>query len=135
MEDSRRFVFQEMAILAIGEALCVGAMVAIASMLDMYDRTVLLGGIVGAVLGILNFFFMAVGVSAAADKAVGQNVKGGKATIRLSFQVRMVLLLVALFAFAKSGLCNALSMVLPIVFVRPIITVAEFFRKSGESKS
>ena len=40
-----------------------------------------------------------------------------------------------LFACVKSGLCNAFASVLPLVFVRPIITIAEFFRKSGESKA
>ena len=109
-------------------------MVGIFALLGQYNTSVLLGGAVGAVLAILNFFFMAVGASLAADKAANQNTKGGKATIQLSFLLRYVLLFVILFAFAKSGLCNPIALVLPLVFTRPIISITEFFRKPGESK-
>lgn len=132
--DSRKFVFQETAVIAAGQVICVGAMYGIFALLGAFDSTVLLGGIVGAVLSLLNFFFMAVGATIAADKATNQNVNGGKATIKTSYTLRMVLLALVLFAFAKSGLCNVLAMVLPLAFVRPIITVAEFFRKPGEVK-
>ena len=131
--DSRKLVFQETAIVAIGQVICVGAMFGIFALLGSFDRTVLLGGIIGALLSLLNFLFMAVGALMAADKAVNQNVNGGKATIKTSYLVRMVLLAVVLFAFAKSGLCNVVALVLPLAFVRPILTIAEFFRKPGEA--
>ena len=132
--DSRKFVFQETAIIAAGQVICVGAMYGIFALLKAFDSTVLLGGIVGAVLSLLNFFFMAVGATIAADKATNQNVNGGKATLKTSYLLRLVLLAVVLFAFAKSGLCNVIALVLPLAFVRPIITIAEFFRKPGEVK-
>ena len=132
--DSRKFIFQQTAIIAAGQVVCVGAMYGIFALLSAFDRTVLLGGIVGAVLSLLNFFFMAVGVTLAADKATNQNVSGGKATIKTSYLLRTILLAVVLFAFAKSSLCNVIALVLPLAFVRPIITVAEFFRKPGEVK-
>ena len=65
----------------------------------------------------------------AADKAVNQDVKGGQKQIKLSYFIRMIAIFVILFACVKSGLCNALASVLPLLFVRPVITVAEFFRK------
>lgn len=132
--DSRKFVFQETAVIAIGQVICVGAMCGIFALLGAFDRTVLLGGIVGAVLAVLNFFFMAIGASLAADKAAAQEVKAGKAMIKTSYLLRMVVLAVVLFAFAKSGICNIIAMLLPLALVRPIITVAEFFRKPGEAK-
>lgn len=131
--DSRKIVFRETAVVAIGQVICVGAMLGIFALLGKFDRTVLLGGTVGGLLSTLNFFFMAVGASLAADKAVEQNVNGGKATIKSSYLLRMVLLAAVLFAFAKSGLCNVVALVLPLAFIRPIITVAEFFRKPGEN--
>ena len=133
--DSRKFVFQETAVIAIGQVICVCAMYGIYALLGQFDTTVLVGGIVGAALAILNFFFMAIGANLAADKAVEQNVKGGQAFIRSSYLLRLVVLFIVLYAFAKSGLCNVIAMVLPLVFVRPIITVAEFFRKPGEANS
>jgi hypothetical protein len=41
---------------------------------------------------------------------------------------------VLLLVFAKSGHCNALAMVCPLVLVFPILTVIEFFRKAGGKK-
>ena len=36
-----------------------------------------------------------------------------------------------LFACGRSGYFNLFSLVLPLVFVRPVLTVAEFFHKKG----
>ena len=132
--DSRRFVLKETAIVLLGEILCSGAMVGIFALLGKYDSAVLLGAAVGAVLATLNFFFMAVGATLAADKAENQNVKGGKAMIQSSYLIRLVVLFAILFAFAKSGLCSPLAMVLPLLLFRPILMVIEFLRKPGEKE-
>ena len=132
--DSRKIVFQETGVVVIGQIICIGAMFGIFALMGKFDRTVLIGGIAGGVLSVLNYFFMAIGALIASDKAVNQNVNGGKATIKISYFARMAVLAIALFAFAKSNLCNLFALVLPLAFVRPIITIAEFFRKPGESK-
>ena len=133
--DSRKIVYRETGIVAIGQAICLALMYAVFALLGYFDNTVLLGGIIGTVLAIGNFFFMAVGASLAADKAVSQDVKGGTALMKGSYMLRLLVIFLILFACVKSGLCNAFASVLPLVFVRPIITVAEFFRKSGEEKA
>ena len=127
--ESRQIVLRETKVIAIGEIIGVAVMIGIFALLGHFDRTVLLGGVAGGMLAILNFFFMAVNASLALDRAAGQDVKGGKKQVKLSYSTRMVILFVILFALVKSGLCNALASVLPLAFVRPIITVAEFFRK------
>ena len=133
--DSRKLVLRETAVVAIGQVVCVAAMIGICALLGLYSRAILLGGIFGGILAVLNFFFMAISAMMAADKAESQNVAGGKATVQLSFIVRMAVLFIVLFALIKSGLCDALASVLPLVFTRPIISVGEFFRKSGEPKT
>lgn len=132
--DSRKYVLKQTAIIALGQVLCVGAMIGIYALLGQFDRTVLLGGIVGGALAVLNFLVMAVGAMIAADKAMAQDVKGGKATVRMSMILRLALMGVVLIAFAKSGLCNVLAMVLPLAFTRPILMFAEFFGKAGGKK-
>ncbi len=127
--ESRKFVFQETALVALGQVLCIAVMLGIYALLGAFDRAVLLGGIFGGILAIANFFFLAVGASLAADKAEHQDVKGGKATVQLSYIARMVFLFVVLFALVKSGLCNVVTCVLPLAFTRPILSIAEFFRK------
>ena len=126
---------KETAIIAIGQAVCVAAMIGLCALLGIYSRAVLLGGIFGGILATLNFFVMAISAMMAADKAESQNVAGGKATVQLSFIVRMGVLFIVLFALIKSGLCDALASVLPLVFTRPILSIGEFFRKSGETKA
>lgn len=132
--DSRKIVFKETGVIALGLVICIAAMFGIYALLGWLDREVLLGGILGGVLALLNFFFMAVGTSLAADKAEAQNVKGGKALLQMSMLLRYLVLFVVLFAGARSGYCDAVAMVLPLVFVRPILSFGEFFRKTGDKK-
>ena len=131
--DSKKIVFQETKIVAIGVAICTGLMMVVFGLLGYFDMTVVLGCIVGALLATGNFFFMAVGTSLAADKAEQQDVKGGKLLIRNSYMLRLLVLFVLLFACAKSGLFNLFALVLPLIFVRPALTFAEFFRKKGNA--
>ena len=127
--DIRKFILRQTGIVALGEAIGVGAMWGVFALLNAFDSTVLLGGIVGGLVAVGNFLAMAIGVSMAADKAQQQNVTGGQATIKGSFLLRMAVLFVILFAFAKSGLCNPIALVVPLVFVRFTLTIAEFFRR------
>ncbi len=78
---------------------------------------------------------MAVGTSLAADRAERQNVKGGTVLVRLSFLLRYLVLFLILIAAAKSKLFHLLALVLPLIFVHPILMLGEFFRKSRDSKS
>ena len=127
--NARKFILQETLYIAIGEVICSAVMILIYVLLGAFDLSVLWGALVGTALGAANFFLMGVGAAAAADKAAAQNVSGGQRTIRLSYTLRLLLLFIILFACAKSGLCNALAMVLPIALVRPVLTVIEFLRK------
>lgn len=130
--DSRKIVYKETAIVAIGEAVCVALMLAVFYLLAKFDKTVLAGGIIGGILTIANFFFMAVGTAIAGDKAENQDVKGGQAVIKSSYMLRMIALFVLMFACVKSGICNVIALVVPLVFVRPVLTIGEFFRKKGD---
>jgi len=133
--DIRKFILRQTGILAIGEAVCSGAMVGIFALLGSFDYTVILGAAVGITLSLANFFFMALSANSAADKAQQQNVKGGKATVQSSFLLRLLVIFVILFAFAKSGIANVIAMVLPLAFVRPIFAVSDFFRKPRKEQS
>lgn len=133
--DSRNYVLKESAMVLIGEVVCSAAMVGIFALLGDFGKPVVLGAAVGSAAAVLNFFFMAVSAMMAADKAEKQDVKGGQVLVRVSYLVRMVVLFLVLFAFARSGLCNVIALVLPLAFVRPIITIGEFFRKPGESNA
>ena len=131
----RKFIIRETAFLALGEAVCIAATVGIFALLGKLDYTVPVGGVLGGLLAVGNFFFMALTSNMAADKATDQQVKEGKAAVKLSYSTRLLILGVLLFVFAKSGHCNLLALGAPLVCVFPILTVIEFFRKTGEAKS
>ena len=131
--ESRKFVYRQTGIVALGVSICSAVMIGIFALLGNYDSSVLLGAIAGTLLSVGNFFFMAVGTSLAADKAEQQDVKGGQLLIRNSYMLRLVVLFAILFACAKSGMFNLFALVLPLVFVRPALTCAEFFRKKGNA--
>ena len=133
--DSRKFVLQKAGVIALGQVVCVAAMIGVFALLGQFDMTVLWGGIVGGVMATLNFLFMAIGAMMAADKAMEDNVTAGTATVRMSYILRLAVLAIVLFAFAKSGICNVVALVVPLVFTRPILTITEFFRKPGEKKA
>lgn len=133
--DSRKIVFKETAVILIGQIVCVPVMILAFYLAGYFDRTVVFGGIAGALISVANFFLMAMSTSVAADKAEHQDVKGGQATMQTSYILRQVLLFAVLILCAKSGVMNLLALVIPVLLVRPIITIAEFFRKKGGNQA
>ena len=78
---------------------------------------------------------MALSTSLAADKAQQQDVKGGQATMRFSYIFRLIFMFGALVICAKSGMMDLLALVIPVLLVRPIIMIAEFFRGKGGTQA
>lgn len=132
--ESRKIVLKETAVVLIGQTVCVSIMVGVFALLGKFSVKVLLGGIAGGILATLNFFFMAVAASLAADKAEAGDVAKGKALMQSSYTLRLAVLAILLFACVKSGFFNLIALLLPLVFTRPILTMGEFFRKSGECR-
>lgn len=116
----------------MGQAVCIAAMVGIYALLGRFSLKLVYSAGVGGALAVLNFFFMAAGISLAVDKAQQEGAKGGRLLIQMSSLLRYGLLFVILFACGKSGRFALLPLVLPLVFVRPTLAVGEFFRKKGD---
>ena len=131
MEEARKYVLKQTGIVALGTAICVGVMIGVFALLGYLDYTVILGGAMGLTVAVLNFLFMAVSITLAADKAREQNVKQGKSLVTGSYFIRILVMFAVLFACAKSGHFHVIALVLPLIFVRPVLTVAEFFTKKG----
>ena len=131
MTESRKIVLKETGIIAIGEAVCVALMYGVYALLGKFSLSVLLGGLVGLVLATGNFFFLAVVATLAADRAENQDVAGGQKLMKSSYPIRLLVLAGLLILCAKSGVLDVIALVLPLLFVRPVLTIAEFFRKKG----
>ena len=78
MEQTKNTVWKQIGNVALAEELGVAALIGIFALLGQLDYTVVLGGLVGGMVATLNFFFMVVGLTAAADRAQNQDAKGGK---------------------------------------------------------
>lgn len=135
MAQSRKFVITKSLLVLAGVAVCSAIMCGVYALLGKFSLSVVWGGLVGTVLATGNFFFMAVSATLAADKAEADNVEGGKTMMKTSYFLRLAVLALALFVCAKSGVFDLIALVLPLVFVRPVLSLSEFFRKSGESKT
>lgn len=133
--ETRKYVLTQTLSVFAGEALLSAAMVAIFALLGYYDRSVLLGAAAGAVIATVNHLLLTLGVLAAAGKAEKQDVKGGQAFIQLSYMGRLLGLFLVLVLCAKSGLFNLLALVIPLLFTRPVLTIADHFqnKKGGEN--
>lgn len=133
--DSRKNVIRQTLAVLAGELSLSAVMVGIFAALGHYDTSVLLGAAAGSVLATLNFFIMAMGVDLAADKAEKQDVKGGQALIQLSYGFRLIGLFVVLIICAKTEVFNLLALVIPLAFTRPVLTIADIFKKKGDNEA
>lgn len=131
MAESRKLVLKETALLLLGEAVAAGLMYIVYALLGFFSVKVLLGGIVGVLVAGANFFFMALVATLAADKAEQQDVAGGQKLMKSAYPIRLLVVALVLIACAKSGWFDLIALVLPLLFVRPVIMVLEFFRKKG----
>lgn len=129
--DSRKIVFKETAIVAVGELLCSAVMVGIFAALDRFQMNVVWSALAGSLVMIANYFFMAVTVSLAADQAQQGNPEQGQKMIRLSSTVRLLVMAAVLLLGIKLG-GNVIALALPLTFARPVLMLAEFFRKKGD---
>lgn len=130
--NSRKLVLVQTGVVAAGQVICTAVMMGAFALLQKFDSAVLLGGIVGVLVAVGNFFAMALTAMIAADKAQAQDVNGGKATMKASMFGRLIVMGVILVVFGKSGYCDVLALLIPQVFTRPILTVWEFFGKAGD---
>lgn len=127
--DGVKFVRRETAQIAIGEMLLVGVMIAVFAILGKFDWTVLVGGLTGGILTILNFYIMALNAVSASDKAVKNDVTGGKALMHFSYIARYAVIFVILCVLAVTKAGHPVACALPLVFIQPVIYLREFFRK------
>ncbi len=128
---ARKYVFQTTAVVLLGEAICCAVMVGIFALAGYFSVPVILGALAGGLLAVGNFFIMALCADMAADKGEQQDVRGGQALIQMSYIGRLIGLFLILVVCAKTGIFNLLALVLPLVFVRPVLTVSELIKKKG----
>ena len=129
--DQRKVVLQESAAMAVGELICSALMVVVFVALGYFKMNVLWGALTGSLIMTANYFFMAVTVNLASDKAEAGQVKQAQNMVQISSVVRLLCMGAALVLGIKLG-ANVIALLLPLAFFRPILMVWEFFRKKGD---
>ena len=131
MTESRKLVLKETALIAIGELLCVALMCVVYALIGKFNLSVVLGGLVGLLVATGNFFALAVVATLASDKAEAGDPMSGQKLMKSSYPIRLLVMAGILILCAKSGFFDVIALVVPLLFIRPILTIAEFFRKKG----
>ena len=129
--DSKKIVLRETVTIAIGELIGSAIMVAVFALLGRFQWNIVWSALAGSAIMILNFFFMAITVSSAGKNVTEEEIAQAQKKIQLSSTLRLLLMGGALALCILLG-CNVIALVLPLVFARPTILVAEFFRKKGD---
>lgn len=126
--DSRKMILKDTTWVTLGILVCSGVMVGLFAVFGKFSVNVILSALVGSFVIALNYLFMAITVSMATQRAASGEVEQAKKSIQLSSAVRLVCMGVILLAGIKLG-ANVIALVLPLVFLRPVLMVTEFFRK------
>ena len=82
-------------------------------------------------MAIGNHFFLGVTVSLASDKAEQGQVAEAEKMIKSSAGIRLAVMALLLLVAIKLG-ASPLPTLLPLLFIRPILSLSEFFRKKGD---
>lgn len=133
--NNRKYILSQAVTILIGEIALSALMVGIFAILGYFDRSVVLGAVVGSLLASVNHLILVIGVMAASAKAEKQDVKGGQMLVQLSYTGRLIGLFLVLVLCAKSGMFHLIALVLPLAFSRPVLTLAEHFNKKGGNEA
>lgn len=123
---------KEVLLVAGGEVIVTVVMFGIFALGGFWEQKVLWGGLIGCALAIIYYALTALGVAIASKRAVEQDEAGGKKVLAASGVLKFALLALVLFMAMRGGHVNPFALVIPIFLFRPILSVCEFFRKSGE---
>ncbi len=114
--------------IVIGEAVVLLVMSLIFLLIDRFDYTVLAGGLLGAVMNVIYFLLMCLGV----NRATGDgDPRKGKFSLWGSYYFRLFLLGVGVAVGLKFAVFNNFAVIIPVLMTRPILTVWELFIKSA----
>lgn len=133
--DNRKYILSQSLIVLLGELVLSAVMVSIFAVLGYFDFSVVLGAAMGSILATANHLVLMLGVIGASAKAEKQDVKGGQMLIQMSYMGRLIGLFLILILCAKSGVFNLIALAVPLVFTRPVLTIAEYFNKKGDHEA
>ncbi len=126
-------VLRQIARVFVGEVLCIAVMLGLYALLEKLNMSVILGAVLGGLVSISNFVALSIMVSSAADRAAAQtDVKKVQAGLQGMTFVRLLCVAGLMILLIKSGKCDPIATILPLLFVQLSIPLTNFFRKGGD---
>ncbi|MBP3323481.1 MAG: hypothetical protein J6M16_04745 [Clostridia bacterium] len=120
-----KVVIKETKYIALWVVIFSLVMEAVFLIINKWDYTVLLGNLLSGAVGVLNFFLMGIGV----QKAIMQEEKEAKQTMKVSNLMRMFLIFVTVVVGVTVSLFNNWAVIIPIFFPRIAILLRPLFDK------
>ena len=139
----------------IGEAVVAALTVGVFLLLDLFSLvefsyTIITGAVLGAAVIVANFFFLARSTDKVALEAIAargtremseeeiekfteEHSARMNNAVKLSFIIRMTSMLAALVLALISPWFHPIATLVPLLMLRPVITVSEYFRRKEES--
>lgn len=129
--DPKKTGLRETAAAAAGIIVILAILSGGYALLGRLDRAVLLGLLAGGSIAVLEHGLLAVGVALATDRAAKQDVHGAQMLLRISWGLRLVLISLLLFTFARGAGVDLPALVLPLAIFRPVWMLGSHFRRRG----
>ena len=130
MQKIDKIVWKETKYIAAWVLVLSAIMQAVFLVIDQWDVTVLLGNVLSGVAVVANFFAMALAV----QRAVAEEEKQARQTMRVSNAVRMLAMFAVLAVGVLLPLFNTWTVIVPFVFPRLIVAVRPALDRAKQKK-
>ena len=130
MQKIDKVVWKETKYIAAWVLVLSAIMQAVFLVIDRWDVTVLLGNVLSGVAVVANFFAMALAV----QRAVAEEEKQARQTMRVSNAVRMLAMFAVLAVGVLLPLFNTWTVIVPFVFPRLIVAVRPALDRAKQKK-
>ena len=146
MKNSKLPLYETVSIV-VGELISSIIVCAVYLLIKKFDLSVALGAILGSCVTVANFFFLMISTNRAIDKAMAERGEGEitdeeaaefaakhqagiQAAVKLSYVIRTLSIALALvLAFLLDGVFNVIATLVPLLMLRPILTVSQLIKK------
>ncbi|MBE6543311.1 MAG: hypothetical protein E7675_02820 [Ruminococcaceae bacterium] len=129
---SRKSVIKQTLRFGLGILVGVVIMVLVYLAIGKLSAKVFVGAAAGTVISVGNFFFMCVSLTNATESEIDATKAVAKA--RGGYMLRMLAIAALLIIAIKSGYCDVIATIVPLLLMRPVLMLEEFFVKNGDKK-
>lgn len=144
--NKKNTAIKETSFIALGELVVSAIIIAVYLIIGHFSYKVVTGVCLGSAVIILNYLFLSISVNRALDAAmenrgegeldeeatekfVAENTAKLQSTVKLSFIIRSISMIAALVIAFLTKQFDVIATLIPLVMLRPIIMVEEYFRK------